>query len=109
MSEYIQVITTVDSLAEAQKIARALVEKRLAGCVQILGPISSTYWWDDEIVETEEYMCLIKTRRDLFTPVEGAIKAIHPYDVPEILAVPVSGSSQSYLDWLNGELVSRRE
>ena len=108
MRDFIQVITTVDNEQDARKIARALVEKRLAACVQVSGPIASTYWWEGEVVESEEYMCLIKTRQDLFTTVSAAIKALHPYEVPEILATPVAASSQSYQDWLNGALVSDR-
>lgn len=108
MRNYIQVITTTATKEDARMIARLLVEQHLAGCVQIAGPISSTYWWDGKVVESEEYLCLIKTRQDLFTRLEAAIKTIHPYDVPEILAMPVGASSQNYLDWLNGELLSNR-
>lgn len=108
MNVYLQVITTAGTKDDACRIARSLVEQRLAGCVQIVGPITSTYWWEDEINEDEEYMCLIKTRQNLFTTVEAAIKAVHPYDTPEILAMPVTAGSQNYLDWLNGALVSSR-
>ena len=89
---------------DAQAIARALVEKRLAACVQIIGPITSTYWWQGEIETAEEWLCLIKTRADLFEQVEAAIKEVHPYDVPEILAVPVVAGSEDYLAWLDREL-----
>lgn len=108
MRDYIQVVTTTETKDDARRVARALVESRLAACVQILGPIVSTYWWKGEIAEAEEYMCVVKTRQDLFTSVEAAIKTVHPYDVPEILSMPVGASSQTYLDWLNGELISHR-
>ena len=108
MNQYIQVVTTAGSKADAEAIARALVERRLAGCVQIIGPITSLYWWEGQIEEAEEYLCLAKTRQALFTTLEATIKSLHPYEVPEILAVPVAAGSQSYLDWLKGELIQQR-
>ena len=104
MTDTIQVITTTDTKAGAQAIASALVEKRLAACVQIIGPITSTYRWQGEIETTEEWLCLIKSRRDLYEALEEAIREVHPYDVPEILAVPVVAGSRDYLDWMDGEL-----
>lgn len=104
MTDTIQVITTTDTKANAQAIARALVEKRLAGCVQIIGSITSTYWWQGEIETAEEWLCQIKSRRDLYEALEEAIQEVHPYDVPEILAVPVVAGGRDYLDWLDGEL-----
>ena len=104
MRTTIQVITTTETKASAQAIAHALVEKRLAACVQIIGPITSTYRWQGEIETAEEWMCLIKSRRDLYEALEEAIREVHPYDVPEILAVPVVAGSKDYLEWLNGEL-----
>jgi periplasmic divalent cation tolerance protein len=104
MTDTIQVITTTETKAGAQAIARALVEKRLAACVQIIGPITSTYWWEGEIETAEEWMCLIKSRRGLYEALEEAIREIHPYEVPEILAVPVVAGGRDYLDWLDGEL-----
>ncbi len=104
MAEYIQVITTTATEDDARKVAHALVEARLAGCVQIVGPIGSTYWWEGRIEEAEEWLCLAKSRADLFDALEAAIREAHPYDVPEVLAVPVAAGSQGYLDWLGGEL-----
>ena len=104
MTDYIQLITTTETRVAAQAIATALVEKRLAGCVQIVGPITSTYWWEGKIETAEEWLCLIKSRRDLYREVEKAIREVHPYDVPEILAVPVAAGSRPYLEWLDGEL-----
>ncbi|MBI4287203.1 MAG: divalent-cation tolerance protein CutA [Chloroflexi bacterium] len=104
MQEFIQVMTTVDKKEQAQAIAAALVEKRLAGCVQVIGPVSSTYRWKGKMETAEEWLCLIKTRRDLYKDLESAIHEVHPYEVPEILAIPVLEGSQSYLEWLEGEL-----
>ncbi len=104
MTDMIQVFTTTETKDDAQKIAQVLLEKRLAGCVQIVGPITSSYWWEDEITSSKEYLCLIKSRDDLFPQVEKTIREVHPYDVPEVLAVTVPAGSQAYLDWLNKEL-----
>lgn len=104
MPPYIQVITTTATKGDAHKIARAVVEARLAGCVQIVGPISSVYRWAGQIEEADEWLCLVKSRADLFDALEQAIRAAHPYDVPEVLAVPVVAGSKSYLNWLGSEL-----
>ena len=100
MAEPIQVITTTATQEDAQAIASALVEQRLAACVQIIGPITSTYRWQAGVETSQEWMCLIKTRLDLYQGLERAIREIHPYEVPEILAVPVVRGHQAYLHWL---------
>jgi periplasmic divalent cation tolerance protein len=100
MTSYIQVVTTTARQEEAQRIARELVEKRLAGCAQVVGPITSIYRWQGKIETDEEWQCWCKTRGELFAQVEEAIRAIHPYEVPEILAVPVVAGSERYLAWL---------
>ena len=104
MTGVIQVITTTGTKEDARKIARALLEDRLAACVQVVGPITSSYWWEDEIEEAEEWLCLIKTTADLFERLEHAVRATHPYDVPEILAVPVVAGGADYLAWLREQL-----
>jgi periplasmic divalent cation tolerance protein len=95
------VITTTESEDEAKQIARGLVEERLAACVQIAGPITSIYRWEGAVEEAAEYLCLVKTRADLFERVEAAIRDRHSYDLPEIIAVPVERGSEAYLDWLD--------
>ncbi|MBW1912381.1 MAG: divalent-cation tolerance protein CutA [Deltaproteobacteria bacterium] len=95
--------TTVDKEEDARKIARNIVEKRLAACAQVIGPITSTFWWKDKIDEVEEWLLILKTRNDLYGKLEKAIKEIHPYEVPEILALPVVAGNQDYLDWLDNE------
>jgi periplasmic divalent cation tolerance protein len=106
MTGITQVITTVGSSEDAQRIAEALVERRLAGCVQVIGPIASTYRWEGAIETDEEWLCVIKTSVDLYPTVERELEALHPYDVPEILALPVIQGSPAYLDWLEGGLRS---
>jgi periplasmic divalent cation tolerance protein len=100
---YIQVLTTAASRKDARRIAALLVRERLAACVQVLGPITSTYCWKGGIETTREWLCLAKTRKSLFTQVESAIRDVHPYEVPEILALPVVAGSLAYLDWLDRE------
>jgi len=101
MTDYVQVVTTIDSREKAEQIARALVETRLAACVQLFGPIASTYRWQGKIETSQEWLCLIKSRADLYPQVEEALRAVHPYEVPEILAFPILAGSRSYLAWLD--------
>ena len=104
MAEYIQVVTTTTRKADAQAIARALVEQRLAACVQVLGPVTSTYWWEGKTETNHEWQCWIKTRRDLYEQIEQAIRQLHSYAVPEILAIPIVAGSVSFLAWIDDEL-----
>jgi len=99
----IQVTTTAAARADAEKIARALVERRLAACVQVAGPVSSTYRWRGDIETAQEFLCIIKTRAELFEKVESAIRELHPYETPEIIATPITGGSADYLKWLADE------
>jgi len=103
MKSFIQISTTTETEDQAQKIARHLVEKKLAACVQITGPIESTYCWKGKVETASECLCLIKTRTTLFKKVEAAIKKIHPYETPEIIAVPIIKGSKEYLKWLDAE------
>jgi periplasmic divalent cation tolerance protein len=105
MLDVLQIVTTTATKDEAQRIAAALVERRLAACVQVLGTITSTFRWEGRIETSEEWQCIVKTRRGLYDLVEKAILELHSYDVPEILATPVVAGSQAYLDWLSGEVL----
>ena len=106
MEEYIQVITAIEKRADAEEIANAMVEKRLAACVQIVGPIVSTYWWKGTIERKEEWLCIIKSKKELYDVLEKAIKEIHPYETPEIFALSVVAGSKEYLKWLSREVKS---
>lgn len=103
MTDYIQVSTAIDSEEGAQKIAEALVSARLAACVHVAGPIKSTYWWQGHMEQAQEWVCTAKTRQALYPEVEQAIRALHPYEEPEIVATPILAGSQGYLDWIAGE------
>ena len=109
MKDFIQVATTTERKEEAQRIARALVERRLAACVHVVGPIQSTYWWQGQIETAEEWRLEMKTRSALLEPLQRAIRELHSYDVPEIIAVPITGGSQDYLDWLRRETEPQAE
>jgi periplasmic divalent cation tolerance protein len=104
MESYIQVITTTEKKEDAEKIALALVEKNLAACVQIAGPIVSTYRWKGTVETATEWQCVIKSKEGLYREIEKAIKAVHSYEVPEIIAFPIIAGSSDYLEWLGGEL-----
>ena len=104
MTEYIQVFTTIAGRDAAQKLADVVVGQRLAACVQIVGPISSTYWWNGNVEKSEEWLCIMKSRSDLYRELEAAIYANHEYDVPEIVSVGVESGFDAYLKWMEGEL-----
>jgi periplasmic divalent cation tolerance protein len=99
-TEAIQVITTTADRKEADAIAEEILKQRLAACVQIGGPIDSSYWWNSRIETSRECVLTIKTRRDLFPRLEAAILALHSYEQPEILAVAAVEVTPGYLKWL---------
>jgi len=104
LTDFILVSTTTETEQAAQKIAKALVEQRLAACVQVAGPIYSAYRWQGEVQSSQEWLCTAKTRRTLFAQVEKAIAELHSYDCPEIIATPITDGSSAYLAWLGHEL-----
>jgi periplasmic divalent cation tolerance protein len=104
MAEYIQVLTTVARREDADQIAQALVEARLAACVQVSGPVTSTYRWRGQIEAAQEWQCCAKSRRDLYDQIEATIRRLHPYEVPEIVAVALLEGNAQYLAWLEGEV-----
>lgn len=103
MTDFIQVTTAIDSEDGARQIANTLVSRRLAACVHITGPITSVYWWQGQMETAREWVCFAKTRQDLYAAVEAAIREVHPYDEPEILATPILTGSRSYLEWIVAE------
>ena len=109
MADYIQVMTTVERQEDAEKIARTLVEGRLAACVQVLGPVASTYHWQGSIESSREWLCLAKSRAGLYAQIEEAIRKVHPYQVPEIIALPILAGSRSYLEWIEQEARPRTQ
>jgi periplasmic divalent cation tolerance protein len=100
---YVQVMTTTDQEREAASLAAALLQARLAACVQVLGPVTSRYWWQGVLEEASEYLLIIKTRADLLDRVVETLQELHSYDVPEITATPIVGGNPSYLEWVRAE------
>ena len=101
---YVQIVTTTPSREEADRIAQMLVQRRLAACAQISGPIDSTYRWQGAIESSREWVCTAKTRRERFDAVACAIRECHSYTVPEIIAFPIADGSADYLAWLDAEV-----
>jgi periplasmic divalent cation tolerance protein len=99
-SRAVAVLSTAASEEQALQIARALVGERLAACVNIVAPIRSIYRWRDAIEDDRECMLVIKTRAGLVMRVEGRVKELHSYEVPEVIALPISAGSRAYLRWL---------
>ena len=94
------VLTTAGSSDEGKKIARALVERRLASCVNIVPRIESVYRWKDQLETAEEWLLLIKTRTDAFARVRAAIEELHSYELPECIMLEIAEGDKAYLDWL---------
>lgn len=103
-ARYILVVTTIDEESAARRIAERLVERKLAACVQVSGPLTSVYRWQGREESAREFQVSAKTREDLYKDIERAICEIHSYEVPEILALPVAAGSRPYLDWLEQQL-----
>jgi periplasmic divalent cation tolerance protein len=103
MIEFIQVTVAVADVLEGERIATALVERGLAGCVQIVGPVQSIYRWQGRIEQAEERLLLIKTTEHQFSMLESLVRELHSYECPEIIATPITDGSMNYLRWLSGE------
>lgn len=97
------VITNLPDRDSAAKLARTLIEKHLAACINILAPCRSVYRWKGRTEDAEEFPLLIKSARDRYPELEAAIRAGHPYELPEIIAVPLAGGLPAYLEWVDAE------
>ncbi len=107
MTNKIVVLSACDSEEEAARLARLLVEKRLASCVNIVPQVRSIYRWKGEIADAREWVLMIKTRRDVFPALQAEIAKIHSYEIPEVIALPVVDGAEAYLAWLDRELEPR--
>jgi periplasmic divalent cation tolerance protein len=103
MTEYMQVLTTIDSNEEAERLGRSITGARLAACVQIVGPIRSLYWWQGKLDDAQEWLLIIKTTSVRLSELEQHIKANHSYDTPEITATQIPWGSAEYLNWISAE------
>ena len=109
MTDKIVVLSTCGSAEEAAKIARALVEKKMAACVNVVSSVRSIYRWKDAIEDQQESLLVIKSSRALFNELRAEIEKLHSYEVPEVIAVPIVDGSEGYLEWLDRELAAKSE
>lgn len=106
MNKYIIILTTVPDKKIGQEIASVLVGERLAACVTISGACQSSYWWKEKIAYEEEFILFIKTKSSLYSKLEKKIKELHPYEVPEIIALPLIKGYREYFHWIEKETKS---
>ena len=102
----VMVFITTSEDEESRLIARVLLEQKKAACVNILPGINSLYWWQKKIDQDHESLLIVKTRMELLEEVVRLVKEVHSYDVPEIIAVPVVGGNDDYIDWINREVTT---
>ena len=102
-TSHIVVLTTLPDEEHARALVRRLVEERVVACGTVLGRVTSVYRWEGAIEEAAEVQVLLKTRRDLWKRLEAAVREKHPYDVPELLALPVESGLEAYLEWVSEE------
>lgn len=102
---YILVHVTVKNTEEGRKIAKSLVKHRLAACVNITPEVESHFWWKDKLDTAKEAMLFIKTKETLLPELIKSIKKLHSYSIPEIIALPITGGSRDYLEWIDSEII----
>jgi periplasmic divalent cation tolerance protein len=106
---HLVVLTTLSDAGQARSLVRRLVERRLVACGSIVDRVDSIYWWEGKLEEAGEALVLLKTRRDRWTALREAVQELHPYAVPELLALPVQAGLEPYLAWLDRETVPVEE
>ena len=104
MASLVQVLTTIDSAEAAQALADALVGERLAACVQVIGPIASTYWWKGRVARSSEWLCVAKTTPARSAQLMARLRVLHSYELPEVLVTPVAEADPSYAAWVAAEV-----
>jgi periplasmic divalent cation tolerance protein len=104
MSEPLLVLMTAGSQEEAERIARTLVGEMLAACVNVIPGVTSIYRWQGEIQQDQEWLLVAKSRRDVLNDLVRRVQALHSYDLPEIIALPLVGGSEAYLRWLDEQV-----
>jgi periplasmic divalent cation tolerance protein len=108
MSEPLLVLMTAGSQEEAERIARTLVGEMLAACVNVIPGVTSIYRWQGEIQQDQEWLLVAKSRRDVLNDLVRRVQALHSYDLPEIIALPLVGGSEAYLRWLDEQVHGSR-
>jgi len=104
VSERVVALSTVGRAEDAERIARALVERRLAACVNVVPKVVSVYRWKGEVCRDQELLLVVKTRRERLGALREALVEMHPYEVPELVALPIEAGHEPYLAWLDGEV-----
>ena len=104
-TSYIVVLITVKDSEEAQKIAKSLLKRRQAACVNIIPEVNSHFWWKDKLDSARESLLIVKTKESLLPELIKSVKKIHSYSIPGIIALPIVGGSQDYLDWIDSEVI----
>jgi periplasmic divalent cation tolerance protein len=102
---YIVVFITVKDAEEAEKVAKSLLKRRQAACVNILPEVASHFWWKDKLDASKETMLIAKTKEALLPDLIKSVKKIHSYGIPEIIALPIIGGSRDYLEWIDAETI----
>jgi periplasmic divalent cation tolerance protein len=103
MTEFMVVFITASTFDQAEKIGKALLEKKLVACVNIIKNIKSFFWWEGKISDEDEVLLMAKSKNDNFEKIEKETKKLHSYSVPEIIALPLVSGSKEYLDWIESE------
>ena len=103
-STYIVIFVTTANTDEAQRISEALLNQRKAACINIVPKVSSLFWWEDRLDSAQESLLIIKTRASQTDDIVKLVKELHSYDIPEIIAMPIVGGNQDYLDWISKEV-----
>ena len=109
MTDKIVVLTTCAVESDAERMARALVDGRLAACVNVVPGVRSFYHWKGETESSQEFLLIVKTSRDLFGALCAEMEKLHPYELPELLALPVVAGAEGYLRWLGSNLREAQE
>ncbi len=101
---YVVVLVTASNKEEAEKITQCILDERLIACANIIGPVASLFTWKGKTEKAREYVLLMKSRLDLFEKLSEKVKALHSYEVPEIIALPITKGFNPYLEWLSNTL-----
>jgi periplasmic divalent cation tolerance protein len=107
MADYVVVLVTCPNRRQAAQLAKTLVGRRLAACVNIVPGVQSLFWWQDRVHQAHETLLIMKTRAKAFEPLRRAVRAHHPYDVPEVIAMPIARAHQPYLRWITSSVEPR--
>jgi len=99
--EHVVVFITIDTAQKAEELAKELVERRLCACVNVVDEVKSIYTWQGKVEKATERLMVVKTKRELFDELARTVKELHPYEVPEIIALPMIAGFKPYLDWIN--------